>query len=119
MSLPNPIKLIGANGSPYTRKMLSFLRYKRIPYTMIWSDVDTYFSKTKIEIEKPKPVLFPTFLLPDENGDLKAETDSTPLIRRIESEAGERSTIPTDPVLAFLNYLLEDFADEWLSLIHI
>ena len=62
--LPNPIKLIGANGSPYTRKMLSFLRYKRIPYTMIWSDVDTYFSKAKIEIEKPKPVLFPTFLLP-------------------------------------------------------
>ena len=47
MSLPNPIKLIGANGSPYTRKMLSFLRYKRIPYTMIWSDVDTYFSKAK------------------------------------------------------------------------
>ena len=115
MSLPNPIKLIGANGSPYTRKMLSFLRYKRIPYTMIWSDVDTYFSKAKIEIEKPKPVLFPTFLLPDENGDLKAETDSTPLIRRIESEAGERSTIPTDPVLAFLNYLLEDFADEWCT----
>jgi hypothetical protein len=82
---------------------------------MIWSDVDTYFSKAKIEIEKPKPVLFPTFLLPDENGDLKAETDSTPLIRRIESEAGERSTIPTDPVLAFLNYLLEDFADEWCT----
>ncbi|MEC7251018.1 MAG: glutathione S-transferase, partial [Pseudomonadota bacterium] len=26
-----------------------------------------------------------------------------------------RQTIPNDPVLAFLNYLIEDYADEWLT----
>ena len=113
MSLPNPLKLIGAVGSPYTRKMLSFLRFKRIPHTMIWGDPNNYLNK--IEIEKPKPGLLPTFILPDKNGDLKAVTDSTPLIRRIENEINDRTTIPPDPALAFLNYLLEDFADEWCT----
>ena len=44
MSLPNPVRLIGGVGSPYTRKMLSYLRYKRIPHTMIWGDPGTYLS---------------------------------------------------------------------------
>jgi glutathione S-transferase len=37
------------------------------------------------------------------------------LIRRFEAEFEDRSVIPGDPVLAFLNYLLEDYADEWLT----
>ena len=55
----------------------------------------------------------PTFILTDENNDLKAVTDSTPIIRRLEKEFQDRSTIPNDPVLSFINYVLEDFADEW------
>jgi glutathione S-transferase len=111
MSLPNPVKLIGGVGSPYTRKMLSYLRYKRIPHTMIWGDPGAYLEK--IGLEKPKPGLLPTFILPDESGDLKAVTDSSPIIKRLDDEVNDRSTIPSDPALAFLNYLLEDFADEW------
>ena len=111
MNIPIPLKLIGGVGSPYTRKMLSYLRFKRIPHTIIWSDAGAYLDKEGIE--KPKPVLLPTFILPDEDGNLKAVTDSTPLIRRLDSEVNDRSVIPPDPALAFLNYLLEDFADEW------
>ena len=111
MSLPNPLVVLGAPGSPYTRKMLSYLRYKRIPHKMIWGDPSKYLDQEGIE--KPKPGLLPTFILPDENGNLKAVTDSTPLIRRIDKEVSERSTIPSDPALAFINYLIEDFADEW------
>ena len=111
MSLPNPLKLIGGVGSPYTRKMLSYLRYKRIPHAMIWGDPGAYLEK--MGLEKPKPGLLPTFILPDESGNLKAVTDSSPIIRRLDREVSDRSTIPSDPALAFLNYLLEDYADEW------
>jgi glutathione S-transferase len=59
--------------------------------------------------------LLPTFYLPGKGGKLTAETDSTPLIRRLEAEFEPRSVIPQDPQLAFLNYLVEDYADEWLT----
>ena len=41
--------------------------------------------------------------------------DSTPIIRRLEAEVLGRSVIPHDPALAFIDYLLEDYADEWLT----
>jgi glutathione S-transferase len=67
------------------------------------------------DLPKPKVSLLPTFYLPDDAGALQAVTDSTPLIRRFEREYPGRSLIPTDPALAFLNELIEDYADEWLT----
>ena len=32
------ITLIGAPPSPYTRKMIALLRYRGIPYEIIWGD---------------------------------------------------------------------------------
>ena len=60
MIIEAPIKLVGNNGSPYTQKMVAFLRYKRIPYKIIWGAPEEYLDQHKIE--KPKPVLHPTFL---------------------------------------------------------
>ncbi|HBP14871.1 MAG TPA: glutathione S-transferase, partial [Gammaproteobacteria bacterium] len=48
-------------------------------------------------------------------GELEAVVDSTPIIRRLESEIPGRSVIPEDPVIRFLDYLLEDYGDEWLT----
>ena len=45
MSLPNPLVVLGGVGSPYTRKMLSYLRYKRIPHKMIWGDPSKYLDQ--------------------------------------------------------------------------
>ena len=59
--------------------------------------------------------LLPTYLLPDETGELQAVCDSTPIIRRLEAEYEGRSVIPDDPAMAFIDYLLEDFADEWAT----
>jgi glutathione S-transferase len=104
------VSLSGAPGSPYTRKMLGVLRYRRIAYR--------YLPLTAPELAnlpQPKPQLLPTFYLPDAEGVVQAVTDSTPLIRRLEREHAGRSLIPTDPVLAFLDELIEDYADEWLT----
>ena len=105
-----PIALRGAPGSPYTRKMLAVLRYRRIPYRFLvglWSKDEN--------LPAPKVDLLPTFYFETDDGDVEAVVDSTPIIRRLESEVLGRSVIPTDPAVAFISYLLEDYADEWLT----
>ena len=103
----NLLPIRGVPGSPYTRKMLAVLRYRRIPYRFLQSDSD--------DLPRPKVSLVPVLYFEDEQGALQAEVDSTPIIRRLESEYPGRSVIPADPVVAFLNYLLEDYGDEWLT----
>ena len=107
------IKIFGATPSPYTQKILSVFRYRHIPYTVHNGDIANKIAKLGVEV--PKPVLLPTLLLKDAAGELVATTDSTPIIKRLENEFKERGIIPDDPALAFINYLLEDFGDEWVT----
>jgi hypothetical protein len=65
-------------------------------------------------VEKPKPILEPTFFF-NEDGGIKAVCDSTPIIRRLEGSYTDRSVLPDDPALTFIDYLNEDFADEWCT----
>ena len=101
------IALRGSPGSPYTRKMLVVLRYRRIPYEFIQSERE--------DLPKPRVGLIPIFYFPDNQGALQAEVDSTPIIRRLETEYPGRSVMPEDPVIGFINFLLEDYGDEWLT----
>lgn len=110
MSDRDPLRLKGAPGSPYTRKMLALLRYRHIPYAfLIGNQADA------LGLPKPKVELLPTFYLPNDRGEIEAVVDSTPLIRRFEREYAGREVVPSDPVLAFVDALLEDYADEWLT----
>ncbi|MCF8504866.1 MAG: glutathione S-transferase C-terminal domain-containing protein [Caulobacter sp.] len=103
------VSLNGAPGSPYSRKMLAVLRYRRIPYRLFWP------GREPVDYPVPKVRLLPTFYLPGADGALTAVTDSTPLIRRFEREYSDRLLRPASPALAFLDSLLEDYGDEWLT----
>jgi glutathione S-transferase len=104
------IALKGAPGSPYTRKMLALLRYRRIPYRFLIG-----MHGGAAGLPSPKVDLLPTFFLSGASGDLEAVVDSTPIIRRLEREHAGRAAVPPSPVLRFLDELLEDYADEWLT----
>jgi len=108
------IKVFGVPASPYTQKMISILRYRHIAYEVFMGDVPGRLNRLD-GIEPPKPILLPTLLLKDDSGELKATTDTTPIIRRFENEYADRKLLPEDPALSFINYLLEDFGDEWVT----
>lgn len=108
----NPIPIGGVPASPYTRKMISLMRYRRISYVIEWGDPRDLIRR--FGVEEPKPVLLPVMIF-EVDGKHKAVTDSTPIIRHLEIEFSPRSVIPSDPKLAFLNYVLEDFGDEWVT----
>lgn len=100
----------GAPGSPYTRKMLAVLRYRHIPYR--------YINRLQAEqagLPKPKVELLPTFYFPTAEGGWEVAVDSTPLIRRLEASHPARTILPADPAIAFLDALIEDYGDEWLT----
>ena len=108
--LETPLVMMGAPGSPYTRKMRSLMRYRHIPYRMVLHN-----SPEAAALPHPKVPLLPTFYLPDAHGQVVATTDSTPLVRRFERAFPGRSVIPSDPVIALIDEILEDYADEWLT----
>lgn len=105
-----PIEFLGIDCSPYSMKMLSYLRYRRIPHAMVRGDMSGPEG-----YPKPKFPMLPTFYLPDSEGNLHAAIDSTPIMRRFENEYSERKALPEDPVVSFFVDLVEDFADEWLT----
>jgi glutathione S-transferase len=112
MTDDEPIRLTGGTGSPYTQKMLALLRYRRLPYAVNWGSPAE--ACEAMGVEKPKPIFEPTFFF-EQAEDTQAVCDSTPIIRRLEDMHTSRSVLPIDPALAFIDYLIEDFADEWCT----
>lgn len=104
------IVIAGAHSSPYSRKMRSVLRYRHIPHDWVmrnsrWDD-----------LPDPPVAVIPVLAWPDGDGGYRdVMVDSSPQITRLEQEYSARSVVPTDPALAFLDFLLEDFGDEWLA----
>ena len=106
-------ELMGAPGSPYTRKMLGVMRFRHIPYRLerqsrIRNSSEDLHRKKRVQ---PKVPLLPTFYFEDYKAGEIAVTDSSTLIRRFEKEYEGRSVIPSDPALAFIDLLLEDYGD--------
>ncbi len=106
-----PLKLVGGFGSPYSRKMRAVMRFRRIPFTWIMRG-----SAEDVDIPSVPVALNPVHVFPGAPGRAdEAMIDSTFQIRRLEKLFPARSIIPPDPALAFLDVILEDYADEWLT----
>ena len=106
-----PLKLVGASGSPYSRKMRAVLRYRRIPFRWILRG-----SAQDVGIPEVPVALIPVLVFPGAGGARdEAMIDSTPQIRRLEEIFHERRVIHPDPAVAFIDSLIEDYADEWLT----
>ena len=103
--------LVGAYGSPYSIKMRAVLRYRRIPYRWVVrnSSQDRGFP------DPPVPIIPVLVFHDDVGGYTESMVDSSPQIMRLETEYAQRSLLPTDPVVWFLDHLIEDYGDEWLT----
>ncbi len=108
--MTHPLVLAGQYGSPYTLKMRGVLRYRHIPFRWMLRD-----SKWDDLPAPPVPII-PVIAFPNDNGTHgELMVDSSPQIMRLEGDYEGRSTVPSDPALAFIDVLIEDFGDEWLT----
>ncbi|MEM7094246.1 MAG: glutathione S-transferase N-terminal domain-containing protein [Actinomycetota bacterium] len=110
MSGPGPLVILGAHSSPYSRKMRAVLRYRHIPHEWI-------VRGSQHDDLPPAPVpVIPVLAWRDgADGYRGLMVDSSPQITHLESTYDGRSLVATDPATAFLDFLLEDVADEWLT----
>ena len=98
-------RIFGSELSPYSIKVRSYFRYKHIPHEWIVRD-----STNQEEFQRyAKLPLVPLVV----SGDGTAWQDSTPIIEHFERAYPEPSIHPSDPALAFLSALLEEYGDEW------
>src|SRR5215470_5830307 len=98
-------RVFGMELSPYSVKVRSYFRYKRIPHEWIVRSVanmDEFNRYAKLP-------LVPLVVSPDG----QAMQDSTPIIEKMETRFPEPALQPADPALAFLSALVEEYADEW------
>jgi glutathione S-transferase len=101
----NPYKLYGFTMSPFSMKMRTYFRYRRIPFQWISGERANHVAQTKVE----------TYMVPVlESPDGTFKNDSTLLIDKLEDMYSERRTTPDNEADAFLAALIEDFMDEWL-----
>jgi glutathione S-transferase len=105
-----PPTIVGMPGSPYSRKLRAVLRYRRIAH--VWVHQGSPESRGLPQARIP---LLPQLVVPGDDGAPEALVDSTPLIRRLEATHRGRAVVPPDPAMAFVDALLEDYADEWLT----
>ncbi|MFI5394348.1 MAG: glutathione S-transferase family protein [Candidatus Binatia bacterium] len=103
--MSNAYRIFGNELSPYSVKVRSYFRYKRIPHEWLIRN-----SETEAEFQQyAKLPLIPLVVTPDGKGI----QDSTPIIEHFETLYPEPSIHPHDPTLAFLSALIEEYGDEW------
>ncbi|MGH7289018.1 MAG: glutathione S-transferase family protein [Myxococcota bacterium] len=100
-----PYRIFGSELSPYSVKVRSYFRYKGISHEWLErgpTNIAEYQKYAKLP-------LIPLVVTPESQG----LQDSTPILEAIEARLPEPSVHPSDPTLAFLSALVEEFGDEW------
>jgi glutathione S-transferase len=98
-------RIFGNELSPYSVKVRSYFRYKNIPHEWL---VRSAGNEAEFQQHAKLP-LIPLVVTPEGKG----LQDSTPIIEHFETLFPETSVHPTDPSLAFISALLEEYGDEW------
>jgi len=103
--MANAYRIFGIELSPYSVKVRSYFRYKRIPHEWVVRG-----AAQMAEFQKyAKLPLIPLVVTPED----QAMQDSTPILERMERLFPEPGIHPEDPALGFLSALLEEYGDEW------
>jgi glutathione S-transferase len=102
-----PFRLYGAELSPFSLKVRSYLRFKDLAFDWLPRSNARQEEFTRYAKLPLMPVLV--------DADEAVLQDSTPTIEALERAHAEPSITPDDPALAFLSALIEDYADEWLN----
>lgn len=98
-------RIFGSELSPYSVKVRSYFRYKKIPHEWVVRHMGNL-----VEFQRyAKLPLIPLVVTPDGKG----LQDSTPIIGHMEMRFADPPLQPGDPSLAFLSALVEEYADEW------
>lgn len=96
-----------AQASPYSHKVMTYMNYKGIPYKRITTDAGALAGKIT---ELVGQSIIPVLLTPNN----QVMQDSTPILEHFEAIFEDNPTIPDDPRLAMLMWLIEEFADEYM-----
>jgi glutathione S-transferase len=98
-------RIFGIELSPYSVKVRSYFRYKRIRHEWVVRSIEVMDEYNRYA----KLPLIPLVVTPDD----AAMQDSTPIIEAMERRVPEPALQPSDPTLAFLSALIEEYGDEW------
>lgn len=100
-------RLFGAETSPYSLKVRSFLRYKGVDFEWITRSRDTETDFRSLARLATVPLLV--------SPDRPVSQESTRMLFALEASHPEPSATPDDAACAALSLILEDYADEWLN----
>ena len=98
-------RIFGSEMSPYSVKVRSYFRYKGIAHDWVRRGPENQAEFAKYA----KLPLVPLVVTPDDKG----LQDSTPILEAMEEKFPQPSIHPSEPSLAFLSALLEEWGDEW------
>jgi glutathione S-transferase len=99
--------IYGSEYSPFSVKLRSYFRYKKIPHE--WRP-RTHKNLSEFQRLAKLP-LIP--LVVASNGEVLQ--DSTPIMELMESRYPERLVQPSSVELSYISFLLEDYGDEWVN----
>ncbi|MEL6781861.1 MAG: glutathione S-transferase family protein [Pseudomonadota bacterium] len=100
-------RLFGAETSPYSLKVRSYLRYKDIGFEWIPRSAAT---EEEFRAHASAPTV-PLLIFPNR----PASQDSTAMLLALQTDHKEPESVPDDPACEALALILEDYADEWLN----
>ena len=98
-------RVFGSELSPYSVKVRSYFRYKRIPHEWLVRS-----AATEAEFQRHAKLPLVPLVVPPAGAPMQ---DSTPIIEQLERQYPEPSIHPDDAASAFLSALIEEYADEW------